>query len=62
MTRFGEIADELTELIEDLGRAPMAQDSEPLRAALQRAFVQACLAERTVRRRSERIEQTEPTG
>jgi hypothetical protein len=49
MNRFGEIADELTDLIEELElHAPLAE-VKPLKAALQRAFAKACEAERALR-------------
>ena len=49
MNRFGEIADELTELIEELEGSDLADRAGPLAAALERAYVQACLAERRLR-------------
>jgi hypothetical protein len=53
MNRFGQIADELSELIEELETPALKPDSTALRRALQRAFVQACLAEQAMRRREE---------
>lgn len=49
MNRFGEIADELTELIEELDQPELAKEAAALKLALQRAFTKACLAERAYR-------------
>jgi hypothetical protein len=49
MNRFGEIADELTDLIEELEAPGLASESKALRAALARAFSKACEAERVLR-------------
>lgn len=49
MNRFGEIADELTELIEELEHGPLAVQAKGLNAALQRACDKACEAERVLR-------------
>jgi hypothetical protein len=49
MNRFGEIADELTDLIEELDHPDLADFAQPLRQALERAFIRACEAERRVR-------------
>jgi hypothetical protein len=49
MNRFGEIADELTELIEELEQPGLAAEAAALRAALQRAFGRACEADRARR-------------
>ena len=49
MNRFGEIADELTELIEELDQPGLSADARALKAALQRAFSKACQAERAAR-------------
>ncbi len=51
MNRFGEIADELTDLVIELEEPRYEADAQALLRALQRAFDQACLAERVVRRR-----------
>ena len=51
MNRLGEIADELTELIEELEQSNLAGETGALRAALQRAFAKACEAERVQRRK-----------
>jgi hypothetical protein len=51
MNRFGEIADELTDLIEELERADLAVDGKGLKLALERAFAKACEAERAQRLR-----------
>jgi hypothetical protein len=51
MNRFGEIADELTDLIEEMEGPELAQEGRALKAALERAFVRACEAERALRRR-----------
>jgi hypothetical protein len=56
MNRFGEIADELTELIEELDQPGLSRDARALKAALQRAFAKACEAERAMRLK----EQAEP--
>jgi len=53
MNRFGEIADELNELIEELERGPLAARSKALRSALQRAADRACEAERVLRAEEE---------
>lgn len=49
MNRFGEIADELTELIEELEHGPLSAQASALKAALQRAVNRACEAERVLR-------------
>jgi len=49
MNRFGQIADELTDLIEELDHLDLVGESGPLKAALQRAFAKACEAERVLR-------------
>jgi len=53
MNRFGEIADELTDLIEELDQADLAQDGGALKLILERAFIKACEAERAMRRKAE---------
>jgi len=53
MNRFGEIADELTELIEEIERSDMAVEGKALKLALERAFAKACEAERVLRARAE---------
>jgi hypothetical protein len=53
MNRFGEIADELTELMEELDHPDLAPDAKRLLAALERAFARACEAERALRLRHE---------
>jgi len=53
MNRFGEIADELTDLIEEIEQSDLSIDGEQLKLALQRAFAKACQAERTLRERAE---------
>ena len=53
MNRFGEIADELTDLIEELEQSHLAADGKGLKLALERAFAKACQAERLVRERQE---------
>jgi hypothetical protein len=53
MNRFGEMADELSELIEELEASPFQQDAIALCGALQRAFVHACLADQKMRRLEE---------
>jgi hypothetical protein len=53
MNRFGEIADELTELIEELDRGELAGKSRALKSALERAFARACEAERVLRAQQE---------
>ncbi len=49
MNRFGQIADELTDLIEELDHPDLVSGAGPLKAALQRAFAKACEAERVLR-------------
>jgi len=49
MHRFGEIADELTDLIEELELPTYRDDARVLIKDLQRAFHSACLADRAVR-------------
>jgi hypothetical protein len=49
MNRFGEIADELTELMEELEQGPLSAQAKALKAALQRAVYRACEAERVLR-------------
>jgi hypothetical protein len=49
MNRFGEIADELTDLIEELERESLSDESAALKLALERAFDRACEAERGLR-------------
>jgi hypothetical protein len=49
MNRFGEIADELTELMEELEQGALSAHSKALRTALQRAADRACEAERVLR-------------
>lgn len=53
MNRFGEIADELTELIEELDQPHLAAEAAGLKVALERAFARACEAERVLRRKQE---------
>jgi hypothetical protein len=53
MNRFGEIADELTELIEELDRPNLAVEAAALKVALERAFAKACVAERALRLKQE---------
>lgn len=53
MNRFGEIADELTDLLEELDRPELAGEGRRLKGALQKAFARACEAERTMRQRAE---------
>jgi hypothetical protein len=56
MNRFGEIADELTDLIEELDQLGLASEAngQALKAALMRAFAKACEAERATRLKAER--------
>jgi hypothetical protein len=49
MNRYGEIADELTELVEELDGPDAPREVRLLKAALQRAFARACEAERMLR-------------
>jgi hypothetical protein len=49
MNRFGEIADELIDLIEELDDPALADLGEALRTALERACARACEAERSLR-------------
>ena len=49
MNRFGEIADEMTELLEELEHPRYAAYATPLRRVLERAFARACEAERVAR-------------
>ena len=49
MNRFGEIADELTELIEELEQGALSAQAKALKMALQRAVDRACEAERVLR-------------
>jgi hypothetical protein len=60
MNRFGEIADEITELIEELERADLAAAGRPLKAALERAFARACESERRLRLHTEAMEGAAP--
>jgi ATP/maltotriose-dependent transcriptional regulator MalT len=53
MNRFGEIADELTELMEELEQGPLSAQAKALKAALQRAVDRACEAERLLRAEEE---------
>jgi len=53
MNRFGEIADELTDLIEEMDQPHLAAEAEGLKIALERAFAKACEAERVLRRKQE---------
>jgi hypothetical protein len=53
MNRFGEIADELTDLIEELDRTEPGAGIKALKAALERAFARACEAERALRLKTE---------
>jgi hypothetical protein len=53
MNRFGEIADELTDLIEELDDPRLAEAAGPLQTALERAFARACEAERALRKAAE---------
>jgi hypothetical protein len=53
MNRFGEIADELTDLIEEMERSDIAADGKALKLVLERAFAKACEAERALRLRQE---------
>jgi hypothetical protein len=53
MNRFGEIADELTDLIEEMERSGLAADGRAVKLALERAFAKACEAERSLRLRQE---------
>lgn len=46
------MADELTDMLEELERNDLAPDAKRLKAALERAFVRACEAERSLRQRS----------
>lgn len=57
MNRLGEIADELTELIEELDRPELAAVAGALKVALERAFEKACIAERTLRLNQEAEQQ-----
>lgn len=52
MNRFGEIADDLTDMLEELERAELAPEARLLKTALERAFVRACEAERSLRLKS----------
>ncbi|MEW6595951.1 MAG: hypothetical protein AB1429_00460 [Pseudomonadota bacterium] len=49
MNRFGRIADDLTEIVCDLETSAQAAIAAPLVRALQRAFREACLADKVVR-------------
>ena len=49
MNRFGEIADELTELMEELEQGALSAPAKALKTALQRAVDRACEAERVLR-------------
>jgi hypothetical protein len=49
MNRFGRIADDLTEIVCDLEASAQAAIAAPLVRALQRAFREACLADKVVR-------------
>jgi len=49
MNRFGEIADELTELMEELEQGALSAQAKALKTALQRAVDRACEAERVLR-------------
>jgi hypothetical protein len=49
MNRFGEIADELTELMEELEQGPLSAQAKALKTALRRAVDRACEAERVLR-------------
>lgn len=53
MNCFGEIADELTDLIEELDQPRLASEGRALKAALMRAFAKACEAERAARLKAE---------
>ena len=53
MNRFGEIADELTDLIEELDQPHLVKEAAGLKIALERAFAKACEAERVLRRKQE---------
>lgn len=53
MNRFGEIADELTDLIEELDSPELAAEAKRLKVALERAFARACEAERSLRQKTE---------
>jgi hypothetical protein len=57
MSRFGEIADKLTDLIKELG--PIRQ-ATALARQLQRATMQACLAARTRNRRHQTVRDSAP--
>jgi|688.fasta_scaffold1277931_2 hypothetical protein len=49
MNRFGQIADDLTDIVCDLEVSAHAVVAAPLVRALQRAFREACLADKVVR-------------
>jgi hypothetical protein len=49
MNRYGEIADELTDFIEEVASMGRNAQAEALKAALERAFAKACEAERALR-------------
>jgi hypothetical protein len=48
MNRFGEIADQLTELLEELDRPDLAPDAQALKRALKKAVARACEADRAL--------------
>lgn len=49
MNRFGQIADDLTDIVCDLEASAHAIVAAPLVRALQRAFREACLADKVMR-------------
>ena len=51
MNIFGRIADELTDLIEEIENSPAAKSTLTLQRTLQRAFAEACYADRAERER-----------
>ena len=53
MNMFGELADQLTELAEELEGSKHAELAKPLCAALQRAYICACKADRMLRIQTE---------
>lgn len=51
MNLFGEMADTLTELIEEIDDSPFAGEAKALQKTLQRAYENACIIDRIVRHR-----------
>jgi hypothetical protein len=53
MNKFGQLADDLTDMIEELEASEHADLATPLCRALQRAFIKACELDRLLRKRHE---------